>query len=83
MTLDLVILKDDLYNEIHRSVTLSNDNWLVLSQCIEAFADTYRKRHSETIATYVTRGQLDQAVVDSQKMNDLLRKLDQLQASIV
>ena len=83
MTLDLVILADDPYNEIHRSVTLTNDNWLVLSQCVEAFADTYRKRHSETIATYVTRGQLDQAVVEAQKMNDLLRKLDQLQASIV
>ena len=81
--MDLIILTDNPDNEIRRSVTLSNDNWLVLSQCVEAFADTYRKRHSETIATYVTRGQLDVAVSEAQKMNALLQTLDKLQASII
>jgi len=83
MELDLIILQDDPKNEIYRSVTLSNDSWLVLSQCVEAFAETYRKRHSETIATYVTRGQLDVAVAEAQKMNGLLMQLDKIQASIV
>ena len=83
MELDLIILQDDPQNEIYRSVTLSNDSWLVLSQCVEAFAETYRKRHSETIATYVTRGQLDVAVAEAQKMNGLLMQLDKIQASIV
>jgi len=83
MITDIVILEDDHNNEIHRAVTLSNDNWLVLSQCVESFADTYRKQHSQTIATYVTRGQLAEAQIEADKMNSLLRKLDQLQASIV
>ena len=82
-TLDLVILKDDPNNEIHRAVTLSNDNWLVLSQCVEAFADTYRTRHSQTIATFVTRGQLDQAQSEAVKMNALLQTLDKLQAKLL
>lgn len=83
MSTDIVVLTDDPYNEIHRAVTLSNDNWLILSQCVEAFANTYRAKHSQTIATYVTRGQLDQATVEADKMNALLQRLDQLQASIV
>jgi hypothetical protein len=81
--MDLVILKDDPNNEIHRAITLSNDNWLVLSQCVEAFADTYRKRHSQTIATFVTRGQLDQAQTEAAKMNSLLQTLDKLQAKLL
>jgi len=68
---------------ITRSVTLTNDQWLVLSQCVEAFSDTYRKQHSQTIATYVTRGQLDQAQVEADKMNGLLQTLDKLQAKLV
>lgn len=80
--MSLVVISDE-GDELKRSVTLSNDSWLVLSQCVEAFADTYRKQHSQTIATYVTRGQLEEAQVEAQKMNDLLRHLDQLQASIV
>jgi len=83
MITDIVVLEDDPNNEIHRAVTLSNDDWLVLSQCVESFADTYRKQHSQTIATYVTRGQLAEAQIEADKMNSLLRKLDQLQASIV
>jgi hypothetical protein len=83
MITDLVVLAGDPNNEIHRAVTLSNDNWLILSQCVEAFADTYRTRHSQTIATYVTRGQLHEAKVEADKMNALLQQLDKLQASIV
>ena len=81
--MDLIILTDDPHNEISRSVTLTNDQWLILSQCVEAFSDTYRKQHSQTIATYVTRGQLDIAVSEAQKMNTLLMQLDKLQAAIV
>ena len=80
---DSIIISDESNEEIHRSVTLSNDSWLVLSQCVEAFADTYRKRHSEMIATLVTRGQLDLAVTEAQKMNALIQRLDKLQASII
>lgn len=83
MITDLVILTDDPNNEIRRSVTLSNDSWLILSQCVEAFSDTYRKQHSQIIATYVTRGQLAEAKVEADKMNALLQQLDKLQASIV
>jgi hypothetical protein len=81
--MDIIILKDDPYAEISRSVTLTNDQWLVLSQCVEAFSDTYRKRHSQTVATYVTRGQLDVAVDEARKMNELLQTLDKLQAKLV
>jgi hypothetical protein len=81
--MDIIILKDDPYTEISRSVTLTNDQWLILSQCVESFADTYRKQHSQTVATYVTRGQLDVAVSEAQKMNALLQTLDKLQASIM
>ena len=81
--MEIIILKDDPYNEINRSVTLTNDQWLILSQCVEAFSDTYRKQHSQTIATYVTRNQLDQAQVEARKMNELLQQLDKLQARLV
>ena len=81
--MDLVIITETPQEEIQRSVTLTNDQWLIISQCVESFADTYRKQHSQTIATYVTRGQLDMAVSESKKMNDLLHTLDKLQASVV
>jgi hypothetical protein len=81
--MDLVIITEVPQEEIKRSVTLTNDQWLILSQCVEAFADTYRKQHSQTIATYVTRKQLDVAVSEAQKMNDLLQTLDKLQAKLV
>jgi hypothetical protein len=79
-TLDIVMSPNE---EIKRSVTLTNDQWLVLSQCVEAFSDTYRARHSQIIATYVTRGQLPEAQSEAQKMNGLLQTLDKLQALIV
>ena len=81
--MDLAIYIEDVSQEITRSVTLTNDQWLILSQCVEAFADTYRKQHSQTVATYVTRGQLDNAVDEARKMNELLQQLDKLQAKLV
>ena len=81
--MDIIILKDDPYTEISRSVTLTNDQWLILSQCVESFSDTYRKQHSQTVATYVTRGQLAEAQSEAQKMNQLLQQLDKLQALLV
>ena len=81
--MDIIILKDDPYTEISRSVTLTNDQWLILSQCVESFSDTYRKQHSQTVATYVTRGQLAEAQSEAQKMNQLLQQLDKLQALVV
>jgi hypothetical protein len=81
--MDIIILTEPPAEEISRSVTLTNDQWLVLSQCVEAFSDTYRKRHSQTVATYVTRGQLDVAVDEARKMNELLQTLDKLQAKLV
>jgi hypothetical protein len=81
--MDLVIITEAPEEEITRSVTLTNDQWLILSQCVEAFSDTYRKQHSQTVATYVTRGQLDEAQVEARKMNELLQQLDKLQARLV
>lgn len=81
--MDLVIITESSQEEITRSVTLTNDQWLILSQCVEAFTDTYRAKHSQTIATYVTRGQLPQAQEEAQRMNELLHQLDKLQAKII
>ena len=81
--MDLIIVAESPQEEISRSVTLTNDQWLILSQCVESFSDTYRKQHSQTIATYVTRGQLDQAQDEARKMNELLQTLDKLQAKLV
>ena len=81
--MDLIIITEAPQEEISRSVTLTNDQWLILSQCVESFSDTYRKQHSQTIATYVTRGQLDQAQDEARKMNELLQTLDKLQAKLV
>jgi len=83
MNLDLVVITDEPGNEITRSVTLTNEQWAILAMCAESYSDTYRKRHSQTIATYVTRGQLDQAQVEAKRMNDLLQTLDKLQAKLV
>ena len=68
---------------IVRSVSASNDEWLIISQCIESFADVYRKNQSLVIATYVTRGQTDEAVIEASKMNMMLQRLDQIQAKVV
>ena len=68
---------------LSRSVSMTNDEWLVVSQCLEAFADTYRKNQSLIIATYVTRGQTPEAVSEATKMNQMLQRLDQIQAKVV
>jgi hypothetical protein len=81
--MDLIVITEATNEEITRAVTLTNNQWLILSQCVEAFSDTYRKQHSQTIATYVTRNQLDQAKVEARKMNELLQTLDKLQAKLV
>jgi hypothetical protein len=81
--MDLAIFVEDIPQEITRSVTLTNDQWLILSQCVESFADKYRSQHSQTIATYVTRGQINEAQQEARRMNDLLQQLDKLQAKLV
>ena len=81
--MDLIVIKGEPENEISRSVTLTNEQWAILAMCTDAYADTYRAKHSQTIATYVTRGQLEQAQVEARKMNDLLMTLDKLQAKLV
>ena len=68
---------------ITRSVRLENDEWLIVSQCLENFADVYRKNQSLIIATYVTRGQTDEAITEASKMNMMLQRLDQIQARVV
>ena len=88
---DLVVLVDPTYEEpednetkvLERSVTLSNEQWSILAMCAEAYATTFRKNQSEFVTTYVTRGQLDEAVSQAAKMNRMLQTLDQLQAKLV
>lgn len=81
--MDLIVITGDPENEISRSVTLTNEQWAILAMCTDAYADTYRAKHSQTVATYVTRGQLEQAQDEARRMNELLLKLDQLQAKLV
>jgi hypothetical protein len=81
--MDLIVVTEAPADEISRSVTLTNDQWLILSQCVESFSDTYRKQHSQTVAIYVTRGQLAEAQSEAQKMSQLLQQLDKLQALLV
>ena len=87
---DLVVLVDPTYEEpednetkvLERSVTLTNEQWSILAMCAEAYATTLRTQQSEFIATYVTRGQLDEAVAQAAKMNNMLMLLDRLQAKV-
>lgn len=81
--MDLIVITGEPENEITRSVTLSNEQWAILAMCAESYADTYRTKHSQTIATYVTRGQLDQAQVEANRMNTLLQTLDKLQSKLL
>jgi hypothetical protein len=88
---DLVVLVDPTYEEpednetkvLERSVTLTNEQWSILAMCAEAYATTFRRQQSEFVTTYVTRGQLDEAVGQAAKMNRMLQTLDQLQAKLV
>lgn len=81
--MDLIVTSAPDSEQLGRSIHLTNDEWLVASQCVESFSDTYRAKHSQTIATFVTRGQIDEAVSEAKNMNQLLQKLDYIQAKLV
>lgn len=83
MTFDIIAITSDPENEISRSVTLTNEQWSILALCADSYAETYRRQHSQIVATYVTRGQLAEAQAEANRMNQLLLKLDRLQALIV
>ena len=68
---------------MERSVTLTNEQWSVLAMCAEAYTATFRTQQSEFVATYVTRGQLDKAVGQAAKMNQMLALLDKIQAKLL
>jgi hypothetical protein len=68
--------------EIRRSVELTNQDWDIILQSLEGLSSLYRERQSQVIATYVTRGQLPEAVLAAKTMNELLMKIDQIQALI-
>jgi hypothetical protein len=88
---DLVELVDPTYEEpvdnetqiLERSVTLTNEQWSILAMCAEAYSTTFRTQQSEFVTTYVTRGQLDEAVAQAGKMNTMLANLDKLQAKLM
>jgi hypothetical protein len=88
---DLVVLVDPTYEEpednetkvLERSVTMSNEAWSILALCAESYATTFRTQQSEFVTTYVTRGQLDEAVNQATKMNAMLQKLDKIQAALM
>ena len=88
---DLVVLVNPTYEEpednetkvLERSVTLTNEQWSILAMCAESYAATFRTQQSEFVTTYVTRGQLDEAVSQAAKMNAMLQSLDKLQAKLV
>ena len=78
-----LILSTEESEEISRSVSLTNEQWSILAMCSESYSDTYRTKHSQTIATFVTRGQIPEAQAEAVKMNQLLQTLDKLQAKLV
>jgi hypothetical protein len=80
---DLVVFTGEPTNEITRSVTLTNEQWGILALCADAYATTFRTQQSEFVATYVTRGQLDEAVTQAAKMNAMLQQLDRIQAKLL
>jgi hypothetical protein len=87
----MVVLVDPTYEEpednetkiLERSVTLTNEQWSILAMCAEAYSTTFRTQQSEFVTTYVTRGQLDEAVIQAGKMNVMLQKLDKIQAALM
>lgn len=81
--MDLIILANEPENEISRSVTLSNEEWGILALCADAYATTFRTQQSEFVTTFVTRGQLDEAVSQAKKMNGMLQQLDRIQAKLL
>jgi len=83
--MELVVLEGSPQDteEISRSVTLTNQEWAILALCAEAYAESHRAKHSQTIATLVTRKQLDEAVEQASRMNDLIQQLDKIQAKLM
>lgn len=81
--MDLVVVGNDHGDELRRSLTLTNEQFAVLAMCVESYSETYRAKHSQVVATYVTRGQLDEAVIEAKRMNELLRTLDLLQVAVM
>jgi hypothetical protein len=68
--------------EIERAVTLKNREWTIVAQSLEAFSEIFRARHSQVIATYLTRGQVEEATAEASLMNELLHLLDKIQSRI-
>lgn len=68
---------------LNRSVTLSNEEWCIIAQCVEEFSSSYRSKHSQTVCLWVTRNQLDEAVAEASRMNSLLQTLDRIQAKLL
>lgn len=69
--------------DIERAVHLKNREWAIIAQALEAFSGTFRANYSQVVATYVTRGQLQEASTEATKMNALLQQLDKIQSNIV
>lgn len=80
--MELILIGEPTPEPNVRSVTLTNEEWLILSQCVEAFAEEHRSRHSQVIATYLTRGQVDVALSEAANMGAMLQQLDKLQAKL-
>ena len=78
-----LVLPTEEPEEISRSVSLTNEQWSILAMCAESYSDTYRTKHSQTIATFVTRNQIPEAQAEAVKMNQLLQTLDNLQSKLV
>jgi hypothetical protein len=81
--MDLIVIAGEPENEIRRSVTLTNEQWAILALCADSYAETYRAKRSQIVATYVTRGQMQEAADEAAKMNRMLMQLDKLQALLV
>ena len=77
---DLTVEDEPLVLE--RTITLTNQEWHILAMCVETYTATFRTQKSEHIATYVTRGQLDQAVAQASEMNAMIAFLDKIQAKL-
>jgi len=67
---------------LERTITLTNQEWSILAISIESYATTFRAQQSEFIATYVTRGQLDEAIAQASQMNAMIGFLDKIQAKL-
>jgi hypothetical protein len=81
--MEITVITEPVSEEIRRSVSLTNEEWSIVALCLDTYAGIYRSRYSEKIATYVSRGQLDQAVEECKVMNQMLQALDKLQARVM